>query len=113
MKRNGIKTDALVEFVDIYPSLCELAGLPVSEKIEGCSFVPLINKPGRKWKSAVFSQYMRKYKERNLKSFIKHKEEAFMGYSIRTERYRYLEWVNMESKEIVAKELYDHNIDPE
>jgi len=102
MKRKGIKTDALVEFVDIYPTLCELAGLQVSEKLEGCSFVPLINNPGRKWKSAVFSQYMRK-----------HKEETFMGYSLRTERYRYIEWINMESNQIVAKELYDHNSDPE
>ena len=35
-----------------------------------------------------------------------------MGYSIRTERYRYTEWYNWETKEFAANELYDHNTDP-
>lgn len=101
MKKKGVKTDALVEFVDIYPSLCELAGIPISDKLEGFSFAPLIDKPESKWKSAVFSQYMRK-----------HKGEEFMGYSLRNERYRYMEWKNLATNDTVAKELYDHNTDP-
>lgn len=101
MQKNGAKTNALVEFVDIYPSLCELAGLPISDKLEGFSFVPLIDKPERKWKSAVFSQYMRK-----------HEGESFMGHSLRNERYRYVEWKNMATDETIAQELYDHHTDP-
>ena len=37
----------------------------------------------------------------------------YMGYSVRTERYRYVEWMNWETKEVVAKELYDHKSDPQ
>ncbi len=102
MKKKNVKTDALVEFVDIYPSICELAGFPVSESLEGTSFMPLMKKPGLKWKSAVFSQFMRTTDN-----------GSFMGYSIRTRQYRYVEWINMETKIVVGKELFDHHTDPE
>jgi arylsulfatase A-like enzyme len=55
----GAKTDALVEFVDIYPTLCQLAGLDLPSGLEGTSFVPLLSDPTRAWKSAAFSQYPR------------------------------------------------------
>jgi iduronate 2-sulfatase len=35
-----------------------------------------------------------------------------MGYAVRTERYRYVEWREWETKDIVARELYDHTVDP-
>jgi len=54
-----LRTQALVEFVDMYPSLCELCGLPVPDHCEGTSFVPLIDSPEREWKTAAFSQYPR------------------------------------------------------
>ena len=91
-------TDALVEFVDIYPSLCDLAGLPTPEAVEGTSFVPLMRDPNLPWKSAAFSQYPR---------------GKVMGYSMRTDRWRYTEWVRRdEGREVVARELYDHVNDP-
>ncbi len=102
MKKKDVKTDALVEFVDIYPSLCELAGFPVSGNLEGVSFVPLIKKPELEWKSAAFSQFMRTTEN-----------GSFMGYSIRTRQYRYVEWINMETNVVVGKELFDHHTDPE
>jgi len=40
----GAKTDALVEFVDIYPSLCDICGLPLPEGLEGISFKPLLRR---------------------------------------------------------------------
>ncbi len=93
----GVKCPALVEFVDIYPSLCELCAIPVPENLEGLSLVPLLKDPMRPWKSAAFSQYPR--------------SKGSMGYSMRTGRYRYTEWLDQERKPI-ARELYDHGSDP-
>lgn len=101
MKGNGRRSDALVEFVDIYPSLCELCGLPLPDHLEGRSFVPLLRAPDKPWKQAAFSQYPRWAKGQRA-----------MGYTMRTDRYRYTEWILSESKEVYARELYDHRNDP-
>jgi len=103
MKNAGGKTDALVEFVDIYPTLSELAGLPLPGHLEGTSFKPLLDQPTRAWKTAAFSQYPRKVKGRQL-----------MGYSMRTDRYRLTVWVDRaDHAKVDATELYDHQIDPQ
>jgi iduronate 2-sulfatase len=91
----GVTTDALVEFVDVYPTLVDLCGLPMPEGLEGASLVPLMKAPQRPWKSAVFSQYPR---------------GEVMGYSIRTDRYRYTEWAKP-GEPLVGVELYDHRED--
>lgn len=96
-KASGSKTDALVEFVDIYPTLCEAAGLPLPPGLEGHSFAPLLDDPAQPWKKAAFSQYPRK---------------DVMGYTMKTDRYRYTEWLKKGTTETVAAELYDHSADP-
>jgi len=53
----GKTSEALVELIDMYPTLCELAGLELPKHLEGQSFKPLINNPNKKWKSAAFSQF--------------------------------------------------------
>lgn len=98
MKNTGEHTYALTEFVDIYPTLCELCGLAIPEHVEGLSFVSLLENPNLAWKKAAFSQYPR---------------GNVMGYTMRTERYRYTEWIERKSGELKARELYDHKIDPE
>ena len=100
-KARGQKTDALVELVDVYPTLCELAGLPVSEDLEGRSAVPLLSDPGQPWKQAAFSQFRRQ--DGNV---------PLMGYAMRTDRYRYIQWQDRRTREVVATELYDHENDP-
>lgn len=95
----GVRTAALTEFVDIFPTLTALCGLPPSEGMEGTSMVPLFSEPARQWKKAAFSQYPRG-------------KNKIMGYSIRTDQYRYNEWINIKTSEIVAKELYDLKNDP-
>ena len=50
----GAKTDALAELVDIYPTVCELTGLPIPEHVEGKSMLPLLKAPSRQWKQAAF-----------------------------------------------------------
>lgn len=99
-KSTGQRTRALVEFVDMYPTLTELAGLPLPAHLEGSSFVPLLIDPAKAWKTAAFSQYLRPGKD------------AVMGRTIRTDRWRYTEWVSNE-KEIMGVELYDEQADPQ
>ena len=95
--QGGRRVDALTEFVDIYPSLSELAGLPIPKNLEGRSFVPLMRRPDRPWKNAAFSQIRR---------------GTFMGHSIRTERYRLTRWIDEKNGKLMGIELYDHVTDP-
>jgi iduronate 2-sulfatase len=121
----GLSTEALTEFVDLFPSLVELAGFPAlplcpvdSTKTASCregkSFSPLIKTPKQAWKQAAFSQYPRMAIDGNI----------FMGYTMRTDRYRYTEWAKFHPYPIFKPEwparltnqnaeLYDHQIDPE
>ncbi|MBS1786456.1 MAG: sulfatase [Acidobacteria bacterium] len=93
MKAKGKVTTRLTEFVDIYPTLAELAGLKAPQKLEGRSFVPLLNNPRLKWKEAAYTQVQR---------------GKLAGYSVRTERWRYTEWDEGRR----GAELYDHQNDP-
>jgi len=90
------RSQALVEFVDLYPTLAELAGLPLPVELDGTSFVPLLQSTDRPWKQAAFSQYPRGKR---------------MGYTMRTDDWRYTEWINKQTREVVARELYDHRQD--
>ncbi len=96
------RCSALVEYVDIYPTLCDLIGLgrptPSTDNdgsdfnLHGTSLTPLLRNPKRKWKQAVFSRYQ-------------------FGDTIRTDRYTYTEYVDTEDK-IIGRMLYDHVKDP-
>lgn len=102
---------ALVELVDIYPSLCEMAGLETPGHLQGKSFAPLTTHPDQTWKKAAFSQF--------LMGHFPKKESGKndrMGYSIRTDRYRYVEWYTWQNNakgQLIAKELYDEKKDPQ
>jgi len=98
MKAAGRRTRALTEYVDIYPTLSELCSLPTPGHLEGLSMVPLLKNPELPWKKAAFSQYPR---------------GKVMGYSMRTKNFRYTEWKNRETGEVLARELYDHRKDPQ
>ncbi len=102
MQSAGRTTNALTEFVDIYPSLSELCGLPLPDHLEGTSFVPLLEAPQRPWKKAAFSLYPRVLPEFG----------DITGRALRTERYRFVEWANKDSS-FYKTELYDHDIDPD
>ncbi len=99
-QKPGQRTRALVEFVDIYPTLAELCGLKLPSHLEGTSFAPLLADPAQAWKTAAFSQYLRPGKEKS------------MGRSVRTDHWRYTEWSNMKD-EVVGTELYDERTDPQ
>ncbi len=99
------RTSALVESVDLFPSLAELAGLPLTDGLEGHSFVPLLHDPNRPWKQAAFSQY-----QRVIPGYGK--IARGMGYSMRTDRYRFTEW-RVPGTDFREYELYDHKTDPQ
>ncbi|MDP6208566.1 MAG: DUF4976 domain-containing protein, partial [Roseibacillus sp.] len=105
-KRPGGKSAALVELVDLYPTLADVCGLSVPGGLEGISLRPLLEDPGRAWKKAAFSQYPRAY-EGN-----RHRRHGdIMGYAIRTVRHRYVEWRDWKTGKVMARELYDHQPD--
>ncbi len=89
------KTDALVELVDIYPTLCDACGLLTPPELEGLSVMPVIENPTRSWKTAAFSEVRR---------------GGMRASSMRTERYRYTEWGQKGRR---GKELYDYEIGPD
>ena len=97
-KNPGRATAGLTEYVDIFPTLTELAGLPPSTGLEGISFAPLIDNPDRPWKQAAFSQYPR---------------PGLMGYSMRTERYRLTLWLSRDGNKEMDAELFDYETDPD
>ncbi|MBM3798412.1 MAG: hypothetical protein FJW31_31245 [Acidobacteria bacterium] len=83
VKARGQQAAGLVEFVDLYPTLCDVCGLAAPSHLEGHSMKPLLEKPMQPWKQAVFSQFPRPYRGK--------KPIQGMGYSVRTERYRHTE----------------------
>ena len=92
---NGQTCDASVEFVDIdsYATLCELACVPFSTHLEGGSMKPLYSRP----EQAAYSQFRRQDEKIPL-----------MGYALRTDRYRCIEWQDRPTHAILVTELYDH-----
>ena len=90
----------IVEFVDIYPTLTELAGLPTPKQVEGRSLKKLLDNPLTKWNGTAITQVLRPADGRL--------RDPVMGRSIRTERWRYSEW----GEGRFGEELYDHFADP-
>jgi iduronate 2-sulfatase len=96
MDRPGRRTGEIVEFLDLYPTLCALAGLPLPQHVEGVSFAGLLKTAASSHKGFAVSEKTRR---------------SFMGKSLRTPDFRYTEWRNPTGK-VVARELYDHREDP-
>lgn len=85
MEKAGTKTDAIVESIDIYPTLCELTGVATPDGLDGKSLVSLLRDPSEKGSPAI--------------SYFKENE------TVRTERYRLIRHKKKGKK---AFELYDH-----
>ncbi|MFC2080959.1 sulfatase, partial [Bacteroidota bacterium] len=98
----GWKSDAIVETVDIYPTLCELVGLDLPDHLQGSSFATAMQDDEMEWEDVAFSQYPRS-------TLIDGQRVKLMGYSMRTSDYRLTRWINIETRETVDTELYDHS----
>ncbi len=99
MAAPGVPTVALVEAVDIYPTLAALAGLTPPAELDGHSFVPVLKDPAASTRDHALSQFPRPWRR---------DEPDFMGYSIRTPTHRYTRWVELPARKTSAEELYDY-----
>ncbi len=106
--KSGKRSGALVELVDVYPTLADLCGLNVPSGLEGISLSPLIQKPSLIWKKAAFTQYPRSFKSHRHRG-----SGDIMGYAIRTDTHRYIEWRKGMEDKVLHRELYDHRKDPQ
>jgi len=102
-RAQGARVPAPVEFLDVYPTLVQLAGLPAPSHLEGRSLAPFLEDPKRPADKPAFSQYPRGSEKTN---------NPMMGYSITDGRWRYTEWLRTDTGERKLRELYDLANDP-
>ena len=99
----------MTEFIDVFPTLCELAGLEAPEGLAGKSLAGLMRGERLPVNRPAVSQYMRDADGQRV-----------MGWAVRDRRYRYVEWRNITpeggnftlSGEVIGRELYDYDADP-
>jgi arylsulfatase A-like enzyme len=77
-----------VELMGMYPTLCELAGIPVPKHVEAVSFKPLLENPNAEWNKPALCTF------------------GFQNHTVRSEQWRYIRYANGD------EELYDHRNDP-
>jgi iduronate 2-sulfatase len=92
----GQVSRALIESIDLYPTLAELCNLTPPKELEGRSLAPVLHDPAATFKTAAFTQVTR------------HRAGAGGGRSVRTDHFRYTEWNEGEE----GAELYDQESDP-
>ncbi|MCK5782433.1 MAG: sulfatase-like hydrolase/transferase, partial [Flavobacteriales bacterium] len=100
-----IVVNSPTEFIDIYPTLCDLAGISSPKNLAGVSLKPLINGETKRVKEFAVSEITR---------------GKIIGYSLRSDRYRYTAWVGedpintkkLSENKIIGEELYDYKVDP-
>ncbi len=97
MKTGGQQSKGLIELLDVYPTLCELCGVPAPQEVQGLSLRPLLNDPSATIHEGAFTQARRGA------------NAEFWGRTIRTARWRCTEWDEGNS----GIELYDHDKDPQ
>lgn len=95
----GTATNALIEYVDVYPTLAQLAGLSAPDGLDGQSFARNLRAPHLPGRPAVLSQFARPF-SRGV--------PEIMGYSMRTGAHRYTRWIDWSDKTMLAEELYDY-----
>lgn len=113
------KTSSQTEHIDIFPTLCDLAGVNIPATLDGKSLVPLMKNPAATVKEYSVSQYPRSNATAENER-LGYADANAMGYSIRTKQYRYTIWMNngfrsnkpFDNKLIIGTELYDYKKDP-
>jgi len=94
---------AMVELIDLYPTLCELCGLGLPKHLQGRSLVPVLKNPAARHRDYAYSSYP--HRASNLKKQV-------VGHSIRNRSYRYTEWWEKGTDKVVARVATNINADP-
>lgn len=89
----NIKTNTITEYVDLYPTVCELTGLEHPKHLQGKSLVPVLEDPTKLHKEQAFSRFEK-------------------GESVITERFVYTEYVNNKDGSVISKMFTDLEKDP-
>lgn len=124
--KKGVKSESIVEFLDIFPTVAELTGTPHPQQLDGKSLVPVLKNPGAKVKDYAMSQYSRTTTEdytinsdTDLEGKAPMLENDIMGYSMRDKRFRFTQWTKgfktydpFDESKVVACELFDYENDP-
>lgn len=93
----GKQTDQLAELLDLFPTLCEMTGIEVPKFVDGKSLMPILKDVDASVHEGAVNQYYRNFGG-----------NQYMGYSIRTNEYRLIEWRDFDSGHVTDRELYDH-----
>ena len=102
------QTQAIVELLDLYPTLADLCDVQPPSDLEGVSLAPLLKQPNLTIKDGALTQHTRPAYPSTDNPLMA------MGYSLRTPTHRYTEWRSTDDPgKILAVELYDHTIDPD
>lgn len=104
---HGQQSQSLVELVDLFPTLADLAGISkdLPPKLDGVSQSPVFKDPTFAVKDFAVTQHQQPF-------YGNRSNWRANGYSIRTDRWRYTQWREIGSGEVMAQELYDHDRDP-
>jgi hypothetical protein len=113
------QTKSLAEHVDIFPTICDLANLSIPAQLQGKSLKPVMANNKTVVNEFAVSQYPRRINKEEAKK-LGYENAKLMGYSIRTDRYRYTIWLNNDFRSnqpfsesrVYAKEMYDYVKDP-
>lgn len=96
-QKSAIKVNSTAGLIDIFPTLAEASGLAIPNSVQGKSLLPIITQEQEKVREGIITTFNSK---------------GSLGYSFRTERYRYIEWINKKGT-IEAIDLYDYEKDPQ
>ena len=80
-----------------------MCGLPPHGGIDGQSFSSVVNDPSLGARKAALTQVCRPWPKGEIEQ---------MGYSLRSEQFRYTQWVDFKTGDTLFEELYDHSADP-
>ncbi|NHE56560.1 sulfatase-like hydrolase/transferase [Cyclobacterium plantarum] len=103
--RKGEVVDIPVEALDIYPTLTALCGMEEPSHLEGKSLIPILNNPEHRAESKEYAFTIWPQNRWNY-------DKTIMGYAVKDGRFNYVEWVKLNTGEVLEKELYDHQSDP-